>query len=217
MPDRYVVQRSPNPNWSYMSEPDPHLCNVDLQPCTRVKYTIYQCCGSCLLLWSLSRSYFPLWCESGSGSKLPYKRLKTLKKCTNWLIFHTFWLVTSKSMRLQIRIQLSLSCGSYLSVWCRFIRIRNTAINYQFFFSQLVQLVCCSSACPAYQPNAHNPFETAESFEEDVSSWSSPLTDQVPLSHFWLLSIICLPLSVGYGLKSESGITDTFVHCNVKM
>jgi hypothetical protein len=49
---------------------------------------------------------------------------KTLKKCSNGLIFHAFWLVICKfkQIRIQlitfIRIQLSLWSGSYLSIWC---------------------------------------------------------------------------------------------------
>ncbi len=54
------------------------------------------------------------------------KRLKTLKKCSKWLIFHTFWLVICKLMRIRIRIRsyLSIWCGcwyesgSYLLIWC---------------------------------------------------------------------------------------------------
>ncbi len=51
-----------------------------------------------LFPWRGSGSYLSLWC--GSGSLIP-----TLNKCSNPLIFHTFWLVTCKLMRILIRIQ----------------------------------------------------------------------------------------------------------------
>jgi hypothetical protein len=50
------------------------------------------------------------------------KRLKTLKKCLNKRIFHTYWLVICKLMRIRIRNQLitlmrmRTGSGSYLSV-----------------------------------------------------------------------------------------------------
>ncbi len=45
-----------------------------------------------------------------------------MKRCSNRLIFHTFWLVIWKLMRIRIRILLVLWCGCesgpYLSIWC---------------------------------------------------------------------------------------------------
>ncbi len=64
------------------------------------------------------------------------KRLRTLKKYSNRLIFHTFWLDICKLMRICIQLitmmlirirSLSIRCGS---MW---IRIRNTACKYKLW------------------------------------------------------------------------------------
>ncbi len=61
---------------------------------TLQKSRSYMCCGS---VSHLSGS-----CGSGSVSGTLLPKAQTLKKCSNSLIFHTFWLVNS----------LSLCCGS---------------------------------------------------------------------------------------------------------
>ncbi len=63
-----------------------------------------QFCGSASLWCGPgSGSWLSLRCGSGSGSWL-LKRLKALKKCSNRLIFRTFWLVIWKLMRIRIQL-----------------------------------------------------------------------------------------------------------------
>ncbi len=44
------------------------------------------------------------WFGSGSGFELPKKGSNAWKECSNRLIFHTFWLVICKLMRIRIRV-----------------------------------------------------------------------------------------------------------------
>ncbi len=50
-----------------------------------------------------------IWCRSGPGSEFsPWCRLKLLKKCSNRLLFQTFWPVLCKWIGIQIRFQIQL-------------------------------------------------------------------------------------------------------------
>ncbi len=70
--------------------------------------------GSCLSLWCGSRSCLSLWwirillCtfhfDADPDPSFPIKA-QNLEKCKNRLLFHTFWLVICKLMRIRIRIQ----------------------------------------------------------------------------------------------------------------
>ncbi len=95
----------------------------------RIRIFIWCGCGS------RSGSDFSPWCVSASRPR-SYIQIKaqTSKKCSNTLLFHTFWLVICKLIRKLIRLALwcASGCGSgswFLVdgdsdpdfIWCRYV------------------------------------------------------------------------------------------------
>ncbi len=92
----------------------------------------------------LIRSYLSLWCGSGSEASFQIKAQK-LKKCSNRLIFHTFWLGICKLMRIQIRVQIQLITLMRMRIRIQLITLMRKRIRIQ-----LITLSRCGSGYGSY-------------------------------------------------------------------